>query len=228
MTLAVRQVQVPREHRRVPTGQAVRMTIQLVDHVTASPLVTAEESPMLSLFNPSGTLLLNDVSMDTVSPGVYSYTYQTTAASPVGLYTANFTALYGGYYARVERIHVFTVVVGSDFADLSYLLIKDQTGVIWYWWLLADGSIETQLVPPAYAIKENIALNSIIPYWLVIVSDTAATRYVYPDVAGDILVSDTAPAVGPGTSTTYTFVSYGGKSYLLKVDAADNLYSDEI
>jgi hypothetical protein len=230
MTIALRQIIVPRENRLVHQGQAVRLTAQLVDHAVFDRLSDAVETPMVSLFDPLSVKLWNDAEMLPVTTGHYERVYQTTNQSPLGVYTASFSAYDGTTYAHINRVSVFKVIKGSIFAELSYLGIKDQTGVVWYWWLLADATIQTSLTPPNIPIKDNVSLFDTIPWWVEIGSDNGPLRYAYPDVAGDIIVDDIPPPIGFGVTVaeTLTWFAYNGLGYTLKIDTADQLYTQEV
>jgi hypothetical protein len=82
----------------------------------------------------------------------------------------------------------------------EYVAIKDQSGVLWYWWVTASRDLAWGLSPGVYVHRQSReVVLSPIPYWLVLVDGTAVTRYVYPQtLTGEVLIMPSAPAVGTG------------------------------
>jgi hypothetical protein len=82
----------------------------------------------------------------------------------------------------------------------EYFAIKDQSSVVWYWWVTASRDLAWGLSPGVYVHRQSRAVVlSPIPYWLVLVDGTAVARYVYPrTLTGEILIMPSAPAVGSG------------------------------
>lgn len=100
---------------------------------------------------------------------------------------------------------------------LDYYRIKDQSNAIWYWWLNGEtGQVVISDAAPnfAHTIEEDITPVT-IPYWLELEDETATTRYVYPHTTGQIVVSDTEPAVGTGVVDSPTWIDLRAKRYRL-------------
>ncbi len=223
MTIAIRQIIVPREHRYIAQGQAVRMSAQIIDQTDIGILLTPSEVPLISLYDPLSMRLINDVDMTFVSKGLYTYTYQTLSTSPLGVYTANFTALHASTYARIERISVFKITKGSLFSSFTYFGLQDQTGVVWYYHDLVSGSLQSSLTIPSYPLKTAVSLSTTVPSWVAILNLSGQQRYIYPLVDGTLAVTSTQPPIGFGYTSVVQMVSLNGLTFQWSLDLTENI-----
>lgn len=119
----------------------------------------------------------------------------------------------------------YEVRVASVRPLFDYFAIKDQLGVVWYWWINRAGELEPGLNPPT--LNARIALDlalSPIPSWLVVADPTPATRYIYPSsIDGGALVSATVPAVGTGYTGSPTVRGMEGGVWQLDVTAGQEV-----
>lgn len=82
----------------------------------------------------------------------------------------------------------------------DYFQMKDQSGVAWYWWVTKSHDLDWGLSPRTYSHRRprELVLTP-VPSWLVLVDNTAVTRYAYPIIlTGEIQIVDSPPAVGTG------------------------------
>ena len=224
MTLAIRKLLIPREHRFIAQGQSVNIVVEIADVELTSVLVNPTSVPVISVYDPSGTALVTEATMTNVGTGKYSYTLQTTTSNPVGDYTATVMAVTGTQVARLERKHVFSIKKATTLITFSYLIIKDQDGVLWYWYVANDNTLAVSSVIPVITGKQALAISlSVVPSWLEINNPTPALRYVYPELTGDATVSAVQPSIGSGNVGSPTFVSAGTGSFKIALNVSDEV-----
>ena len=224
MTLAIRKLIIPREHRFIAQGQSVNIVVEIADVELTSVLVNPTSVPVISVYNPSGTALVTEATMTNISTGKYSYSLQTTTSNPVGDYTATVMAVTGIQVARLERKHVFSIKKATTLITFSYLIIKDQSGVLWYWYIANDNTLAVSNAIPVITGKQALVISlSVVPSWLEINNPTPALRYVYPSLTGDATVSATQPTVGSGNVGSPTFVSAGTGSFKIALNVSDEV-----
>jgi len=68
-------------------GGLVALKVTIKDPSQVPPLLFDPTTVQISILDPSGTTVINLGTMNKISTGVYSYLYQTTAASPIGSWT---------------------------------------------------------------------------------------------------------------------------------------------
>lgn len=224
MTIAIRHLNMPRQHRYIAQGQSVNIIVEVIDAGVQSTLLDPMHIPTLSLFDPNDTQLLNDVEMSYMSKGLYRYTYRTTMSNILGVYTVNVTALNTDDAARLERVSVFKIYRATTLATFTYLIIKDQTGVLWYWFVNTAGELNSvPAIPSSFAKQVSAIPLTPIPSWLQINNPTPAIRYVYPSIAGEVTVTATQPSIGTGNVGSPTFVSVNGISYVISLNISDEV-----
>src|SRR5947207_5477959 len=113
MTVAIRQLRVPREHRLITQGQSVEIIVDVADVGLTSILLDSSSVPVISLYDPNGNSLASDAAMLQLSKGIYSYTYQTSALNALGIYTATLTVVDSSGVARVDNVAVFKIIKTS-------------------------------------------------------------------------------------------------------------------
>ena len=74
------------------------------------PLGNPNVGVTLKLYNPSNAIIVNGENMTNLSTGRWRYAYQTTAGSPVGVWTAIFTAQDGSTIVPTAKIEVFELI----------------------------------------------------------------------------------------------------------------------
>lgn len=233
MTVAIRQLSVPRHHRLITQGQNVNMLAEIADVGLTSVLTDTAHVPTLSLFDPLDAVLVSNGDMTRLSTGVYHYSYQTSSSNPLGIYTANVLARNTVDAARLERIVVFKIVREADTAlaldTFNYFAIKDQTGAIWYWYIAEDNTVNFSPTIPAVLGKlaEAVVITP-IPYWLQLTNAAPATRYLYPYVTGELTVSATVPATGTGLVGSPELQAVSGTTFTLDLNILDEVILDEV
>lgn len=224
MTAAIRELRVPRQHRLVHQGHTVAIIATIADVALTSQLLSSASIPLISIYNPAGTALVSDAPMTFISTGQYIYNFQTTIAMPLGLYTASVIAVNGEEVALLQKIAVFKIVKASALITFSYLLIQDQTGVLWYWYVAADNTLNSVPAVPVIPGKQpSLIVLATVPHWLQINNPTPAVRYVYPEVTGEVTVTATQPAVGAGVVGSPTFVGVSGSSFVIALNVSDEV-----
>ncbi len=77
-------------------GTEIYIEVEVRDRTsTPSALLDPDGGVFITLKNPSGTAVLSLVAMSKKSAGVYAYRYQTTDASPLGVWSMFFKAVHG-------------------------------------------------------------------------------------------------------------------------------------
>lgn len=125
---SVLKVDIPTEHRKIPSGQIVVINIFIQN--TASPshkfLFDPEQTPRINIFYPDGTPRVINGAMTKIAVGIYQYLLQTgmqldpTVFDPVvfetamndvlGIYTGTFTAQDGNSFMRTQAYELYEVV----------------------------------------------------------------------------------------------------------------------
>lgn len=227
MTVAVRHLAVPREHRLITQGQVVNLLADIADVGLVSALLDPTNTPTLSLFDPVDTLLIANADMFRLSKGQYNYEYQTTTANPLGVYTVDIIVRHLTTVARLERVAVFKIIKAISPASIAaetftYFAIKDQNSNIWYWYVAADNTLNfSPTIPVVTGRTAQAILIDPIPYWLEIQNATPATRYVYPVLSGEVTVSATQPALGTGSVGSPLLMGVSGGNYAITVNVLD-------
>lgn len=224
MTVAIRKLSVPRQMQLIYQGQTAVIIAEIVDVDVAGALLDPIYVPVISIYNPAGTIVVTDAVMTKLSTGVYKYEFQTTASNAVGLYTVNVTAVHLDEVARVERVVAFKIVKASTLATFTYFAIKDQNGAVWYWYVASDNTLAVSSTVPSSLGKQAVAIViAVTPSWLEINNPTPALRYVYPAVTGDATVSATQPTVGSGNVGSPTIVGIAGGSFKIALNVSDGV-----
>lgn len=92
-------------------GTEVYIQVQLNDlSQVTRPLYDPATSVTMTLRNPSGTIILNNVAMTKLSTGIYYYRYQTLTSSPLGRWTVNFIGNDGSATHRSHNLEAFQLV----------------------------------------------------------------------------------------------------------------------
>jgi uncharacterized protein YfaS (alpha-2-macroglobulin family) len=92
-------------------GTEVYIQVQLNDlSSTTRPLYDPVTSVTMTLTNPSGTVVLNNVAMTKLSTGIYFYRYQTSTSDPLGRWTVKFVGNDGAATHRSHNLEAFTLV----------------------------------------------------------------------------------------------------------------------
>jgi len=227
MTIAIRKVLVPRFHRKVSQGQSVNIVIELVDAGYSSPLFDPSSIPIIYIYDPLENLVVDAGTMIKVDVGRYSYRFQTDINSVVGIYKCTFNAVNGSDLAIIEKISTFEIILATSLSTLSfsYLAIKDQNNVVWYWYIDIDNTLNAPnpSIPTSLGKVPISVTPIVVPNWLELENPTPEVRYVYPDLDGTVLVSSSEPAVGSGHIGSPTFTSIGGQGFQIDVNISDEV-----
>lgn len=223
MTIAIRQIMIPRLHRYISQGQVVRITAQLIDQGDSSAsLVDSDTAPLLTLYNPLDAIIFTDVEMFHSSKGHYRVEHQTSSSSPLGVYTGSFSVNHENSYARIEKISLFKIYKGSLFPTFNYLCMKDQSDQTWCMWFLVDGSLYVSSEgAPDYINYISTPLLATEPYWISVINPLLQVRYIYPLEDGTLAVSSTQPVVGTGVSSNVDLTGINQHDYRFAVDIDD-------
>jgi len=85
MTIRTRALQ------KFKAGTTLYIRIEVRDATDLThPLFTPGSNPQILIRDPAGTVAINYASMTQVDTGHYSYTYQTTTAGPIGVWSVGF------------------------------------------------------------------------------------------------------------------------------------------
>ena len=208
----------------IAQGQTVTIIAEIVDVDVTATLLDPVNVPVISVYNPAGTALVTDAVMTKLSLGVYKYEYQTTSANAAGIYTVSVTVVHIDEVARLERVVAFKIVRSSTLATFNYVAVKDQNGVVWYWYIASDNTLAVSATVPSSLGKQAAAIViAITPSWLEINNPTPALRYVYPALTGDATVSSTQPTVGSGNVGSPTFIGIAGGSFKIALNVSDEV-----
>jgi hypothetical protein len=81
----------------------------------------------------------------------------------------------------------------------EYFRMRDQADVVWYFWFSAAGELARDQAPPVLRDETAISITTgTVPSWHVITDEAAGTWYVYPNLIGELVISNTAPSIGTG------------------------------
>lgn len=229
MTIAIRNLTVPREHRLISQGQTVAILATIANVGLQSVLLSSAYVPLISIFSPTDVTLVDEQPMTALSTGLYLYNFETTQAHALGVYTATVTAINLNLdgepeAARLDKVVVFKIIKASDFTSFTYFAIKDQSNVVWYWYIAGDNTLTSSSGVPSSIGKLAVPLVfATVPSWLQINNPAAAIRYVYPSVAGEPTVTDTQPPVGSGNVGSPTLLAVNGGSFVIALNIIDEI-----
>lgn len=235
MTIAFRRIILPRHHDKLCTGASATILAEVINTEVIDTLLDPTTPPVVSFFDPLGVQKTVDSVMIRVSLGLFKATYRTPFSSPLGVYTGNISAEYNEDVAHLERISLFKTIRLSggddgvvipppiDLNDVSYLIMRDQTGFAWYYWITVVPEIMHGPAIPVFSLKNSVALNVIPAYWIVMTNSAALTRYVYPDVTGSLLASATQPPIGTGIANPPLWIGEAGLNYVLSLNIMDDI-----
>ena len=111
------------------------------------------------------------------------------------------------------------VAVGGVTIGFDYFAIRDQTGVVWYWWINRAGELDWSRTPPSIVTRhaEDLALSP-IPSWLEVLNPAGQTRYIFSQsVTGSPDVRTTRPPQGIGYVGSPAMRGQGTGVYYLDV-----------
>lgn len=229
MTIAIRKFIIPRPNRFITQGQTVNIIVQVENADIASELYPTSVIPLLTVNDPLGIALVTEVEMVALQTGIYGYALQTTTANPLGIYIGTVTIIDGDEVARIENISLFKIITVSTLVTFTYLLIQDQSGALWYWYVAADNTLAFSPVVPSITNRQSLAIAlSVIPHWLVINNPTPAVRYVYPSLTGEAAVTATQPSVGTGTIGSPVFTGVINTDFMINLNISDEIILDTV
>lgn len=115
---------------------------------------------------------------------------------------------------------------------LEYCTLKDQTGVVWYFWRDEAGQLTRDTLPPAVVpfTSTDITGTVPVPSWHQ-VQDVAGTRwFLFPDVLGQLNIDSSPPALGTGVATGLGFVltALNTTQYRLGVSGEQAITSEDM
>ncbi len=219
-------VPMARESKAVSVGQTVTIGVEIKDSGTPGLLTLLDptEIPTVTIFNPAGTAIVTDGVMSSISTGKYAYYHQTLPADAVGQYTATFNAINVNEAARLEKVGIFTVLSTGAFSTFTFFRIKDQTAQVFYWWVDLADTLDNSLTSPTHVSKLPVdADSSFVPEFIQVVATGGATRFVFPDITGAPTVASSAPGAGAGRVGSPTLIGISGNSWLIGVNAIDEV-----
>ena len=228
MGIAFRKIILPELNQHISTGVSVTVQAQIVRVGSPDVLVLTSQIPLITLYTPANVALITDQTMTPVSVGLYQYVYRLPASAALGVYRGSFTAVHEDSVAHIEKVTLWRAVIQADFTDVTYNAIRDQAGNIWYWYVDNAGQLVISATVPTFIVKDAVALNTVIPYWVALTNSLMQTRYVYPDVLGQLVVSNSQPAVGSGVVGTYTWTAENTSRYEMSVDITDQTILDTV
>jgi len=223
MTVTIRQLLVPRLHRKVFQGQTVQISAIFEDDMQGvAPLLALPEAPTISVYKPDDTVLLDNVPMQAVSTGIWQKLVSTFEL-PLGVYTASCTGKLGTDFAVTVKQPVFTIIrllTGGVNPPpppvFTFLAIRDQSSAIWYWWIGADNTVNWDDEQPVIPGKTPIQIDlASIPYWLTGTDPAGTVGYIYPSLDGAPTVTpDATPLpIGSGLDSIPAFIGVNAGTY---------------
>jgi hypothetical protein len=215
MTVAIRRIIVPRHHRKISQGQAVHIMAQFVDTGVIESLLDPSGVARLSLYNPAGTAIVTEAAMTNVSTGVRGYTYQTLPTDAAGAYAVSISVEHASYFARVDKAIAFVITRTSFFSTVTYLAMRDQNSVTWYYYVLPDKTLEISSTVPTFMGHLVSAAIATVPFWIQI-----GSMYIYPLTDGTLDVTGSQPT-GTGVVGSPTLTDIEQDTYVLAL-APDN------
>lgn len=235
MTIAFRRVILPRYHDKIVTGASVSVLAEIVNSGIIDTLVDPTSPPVISIFDSTNVQMVIDQPMTRVSIGLYNYDYRTPFMSPLGVYTGNLSAVYNQNVARLEMVSLFkTVRVGGEsdtpitLTDVTYLIMRDQTGVLWYVYINVNRDLMIIPTVPTFALRNAVSLNVIPVYWIEIDNTVPLPRYIYPDITGSLHITDTQPLIGTGIGNPVNWLAEDGQFYKLSLNIMDDIIVEEV
>jgi hypothetical protein len=228
MSIAIRQVIVPRFFRYVHQGQVVRVYIQIVDNGVIDTLHDPSQTPEMSLYDSDGVAMFENQEMTKESVGLYFKEHQTSSGDSLGYYTASFSVEDSGKAAVLSNILVFKITKQSVFANVTYLVMADQNGVLWYYYVLIDGTLAISPVIPSFVNRTPFAINDTEISWFTLLNASSQIRYIHPLVDGSLYVSNSQPGVGSGIAGSPIFKGVNGRNYHVELDILEQLVIEEV
>lgn len=226
MAVTFRKIMVPHQHEKVFSGQSVTIMAEVMEAGFIDRLITPTSPPRVSVYDPLGVMRVNDGEMIYFSNGHYRLNYLTPAIA--GVYTGSFSAENVGEVARIDRVALFKVIKLSDFADISYLVIADQTGQLWYLWIDVAKQLVMSPTIPTFLTKDAISLLVSPIYWLQMFNADSDLVYLLPDTAGQLFAQATQPAIGSGVIGSQTWIGFDGRNYVLELDMLNQITAIEV
>ena len=83
----------------------------------------------------------------------------------------------------------------------EYFRLRDQTGVVWLFWINHAGQLARALESEGFVLTDETPVNittGTVPYWHQVTDEVGGTWYLYPDTLGQLLMDTAPPATGPG------------------------------
>lgn len=228
MAIAFRRIITPPFHRIVFTGQSVTVLAETIDASYNAVLLDTTQPPVISIFDPLGVQVRTDVDMVRQRKAVYAYTYHIPFDSPLGVYTANFTAISNEERARLHRIVVWKVILGGTASPFSYLVIRDQTHVPWYWYINTANQLTISADIPTHPFREGIPLSDDDIYWIETRNSENDIRYIRPNVTGVGQVVSVLPPVGQGVDEQLVFIGENGGDYILSLNITNQIVVEQL
>jgi len=222
--MLIRSIEVDRGSRHISQGQTVDIRVYITDGDVTQSLFDPVNIPMITITNPSGTVVVSDAVMTRLSLGYYTYSYQTTISNALGVYTARVTAVSGSEVAITDNRAAFKLSVATTLASFTYFAIQDQTGVVWYWYITNDNVLNWLPAAPVVPGKQAIIIpQATTPHWLEVNNPTPALRYIYPAVTGEATVTASQPSVGAGRVGSPTITAVSGSVYVISLNISDEV-----
>ena len=99
---------------RARAGSEVLIRTWIYNQAAIPPvLFDPDTSVKIKLYDPTGALILNDVTSTKLSTGIYQNVYQTTGASALGIWQVEFTAIHAGNTVISPRTVAFNLILVS-------------------------------------------------------------------------------------------------------------------
>ena len=96
---------------KIRAGSNILFDVTTKDRTIEPPaLFNPATSVKITLIDPAGTVVIDDVAMSNVSTGLYRYQYQTTGASMLGSWLVWFKATDSAVIVSTPNLLAFTLV----------------------------------------------------------------------------------------------------------------------
>ena len=184
-------------------------------------MMNADLSPLISLYDSAGNIIINNAAMNWISTGQYSYSYLTVAGQPSGQWTTIVkTIVHGNTVKNIEYWEleanppeVTLTVLGTCFPSIDALIKIKNEGAsdqeyFYYWWITprADGDyVDGDTVDSGSASKLIAPLATFLTTKTLTVPSTGTYWYkvrVYYgtewSAASAMFTAVTCGGVGPG------------------------------